>query len=97
MSSFQIRILSLLPVTMIPIYIAIFEEHGELPDIITVRRFSGKDAQDLEPYLMDFASYDVVSRYYSYALQYYKNSKNEIQWLPICGIRRRLLPTRHCL
>ena len=39
-----------------------FEEHGELPDIITVRRFSGKDAQDLEPYLMDFASYDVVSR-----------------------------------
>ena len=46
-----------------------FEEHGELPDIITVRRFSGKDAQDLEPYLMDFASYDVVSRYYSYALQ----------------------------
>ena len=51
-----------------------FEEHGELPDIITVRRFSGTDAQDLEPYLMDFASYDVVSRYYSYALQYYKNS-----------------------
>ena len=41
----------------------LFEEHGELPDIITVRRFSGKDAQDLEPYLMDFASYDVVSRY----------------------------------
>ena len=41
-----------------------FEEHGELPDIITVRRFSGKDAQDLQPYLMDFASYDVVSRYY---------------------------------
>ena len=57
-----------------------FEEHGELPDIITVRRFSGKDAQDLEPYLMDFASYDVVSRYYSYALQYYKNSKNIFKW-----------------
>ena len=51
-----------------------FEEHGELPDIITVRRFSGADAQDLQPYLMDFCSYDVVSKYYSYALQYYKNS-----------------------
>ena len=50
-----------------------FEEHGELPDIITVRRFSEADALDLQPYLMDFASYDVVSRYYSYALQYYKN------------------------
>lgn len=71
-----------------------FEEHGELPDIITVRRFSGKDAQDLEPYLMDFASYDVVSRYYSYALQYYKNSKNEIQWLPICGIPQTIIANK---
>ena len=71
-----------------------FEEHGELPDIITVRRFSGKDAQDLEPYLMDFASYDVVSRYYSYALQYYKNSKDEIQWLPICGIPQTIIANK---
>ena len=45
-----------------------FKEHGELPDIMTVRRFSGTDAQDLQPYLMDFASYDVVSKYYSYAV-----------------------------
>ena len=37
-------------------------EHGELPDIITVRRFSGTDAKDLQPYLMDFSSYDVVSK-----------------------------------
>ena len=71
-----------------------FEEHGELPDIITVRRFSGKDAQDLEPYLMDFASYDVVSRYYSYALQYYKNSKDEIQWLPVCGIPQTIIANK---
>ena len=71
-----------------------FEEHGELPDIITVRRFSGTDAQDLEPYLMDFASYDVVSRYYSYALQYYKNSKNEIQWLPICGMPQTIIANK---
>ena len=68
-----------------------FEEHGELPDIVTVRRFSGKDAQDLEPYLMDVASYDVVSWYYSYALRYYKNSKNEIQWLPICGMPQTII------
>lgn len=71
-----------------------FEEHGELPDIITVRRFSGTDAQDLQPYLMDFASYDVVSRYYSYALQYYKNSKDEIQWLPICGIPQTIIANK---
>ena len=30
-----------------------FKEHDELPDIITVRRFSGTDAQDLQPYLID--------------------------------------------
>ena len=71
-----------------------FEEHGELPDIITVRRFSGTDAQDLEPCLMDFASYDVVSRYYSYALQYYKNSKDEIQWLPICGMPQTIIANK---
>ena len=47
-----------------------FKEHGELPDIMTVRRFSGTDAQDLQPYLMDFASYDVVSKYYSYTLMF---------------------------
>ena len=71
-----------------------FEEHGELPDIITVRRFSGKDAQDLEPYLMDFASYDVVSKYYSYAVQYYKNEEDEIQWLPICGIPQTIIANK---
>ena len=71
-----------------------FEEHGELPDIITVRRFSGADAQDLQPYLMDFCSYDVVSKYYSYALQYYKNSEEESQWLPICGIPQTLIANK---
>ena len=71
-----------------------FEEHGELPDIITVRRFSGKDAQDLEPYLMDFASYDVVSKYYSYAVEYYKDTDNEIQWLPICALPQTIIANK---
>ena len=70
------------------------EEHGELPDVITVRRFSGTDAQDLQPYLMDFCSYDVVSRYYSYALQYYKNSDKEIQWLPVCGLPQTIIANK---
>ncbi len=71
-----------------------FKEHDELPDIITVRRFSGTDAQDLQPYLMDFASYDVVSKYYSYAVQYYKNEEDEIQWLPICGIPQTIIANK---
>lgn len=81
-------------VTMIPDLYSYMEEHGELPDVITVRRFSGTDAQDLQPYLMDFCSYDVVSRYYSYALQYYKNSDNEIQWLPVCGLPQTIIANK---
>ncbi len=67
------------------------EEHGELPDIITVRRFSGSDATDLQPYLMDFTSYDVVSEYTTYSLQYYKNKDSSINWLPICGIPQTII------
>ena len=74
-----------------------FKEHDELPDIITVRRFSGTDAQDLQPYLMDFASYDVVSKYYSYAVQYYKNAEDESSGCQSVVFRRRSLPTKHCL
>ena len=71
-----------------------FKEHGELPDIMTVRRFSGTDAQDLQPYLMDFASYDVVSKYYSYAVEYYKDTDGEIQWLPICAIPQTIIANK---
>ena len=71
-----------------------FKEHGELPDIMTVRRFSGTDAQDLQPYLMDFASYDVVSKYYSYAVEYYKDTDNEIQWLSICALPQTIIANK---
>ena len=62
------------------------QEHGQLPDIITTRRFSAGDANGLQPYLMDFSAYDVVSQYSPTALQYFKNVDGEIQWLPVCGI-----------
>ena len=67
-----------------------FEEHGELPDIITVRRFSGTDSQDLQPYLMDFASYDVVSNTI-------KIQKMKFSGFLFAVSRRQSLPTRHCL
>ncbi len=69
-------------------------ENGALPDIITVRRYAGTDAKDLQSYLMDFSSYDVVSEYSSYALQYYKNSDGEIKWLPICGIPQTIIANK---
>ena len=72
-------------------------EHGELPDIITVRRFSGTDAEDLQPYLMDFSAYDVASAYSSYALQYYKSESGEINWLPVCGIPQTIIANKTLL
>lgn len=69
-------------------------ENGELPDVITVRRYAGTDAKDLQSYLMDFSSYDIVSEYSSYSLQYYKNSEGEIKWLPICGIPQTIIANK---
>lgn len=60
-------------------------------DIITTRRFSAADAKNLSPYLMDLGSYDVVSSFYPYALQYYTNTDGEIQWLPVCGIPETMI------
>ncbi len=69
-------------------------EHGELPDIITVRRFAGTDTTDLQPYLMDFTSYDVTSEFSSYSLQYYKSSDGQCNWLPICGIPQTIIANK---
>ena len=69
-------------------------EHGDLPDIITTRRFSQKDAEALQPYLLDMGAYDVVSEYYPYALQYYADSDGAIKWLPVCGIPETIIANK---
>ncbi len=73
------------------------EKHGELPDIITTRRFSAADAKNLSPYLMDLGAYDVVSSFYPYILQYYTNTEGEIQWLPVCGIPETMIVNKTLL
>lgn len=72
-------------------------EHGDLPDIITTRRFSQKDAGVLQPYLLDMSAYDVVSEYYPYALQYYADSDGAIKWLPVCGIPETVIANKSLL
>lgn len=71
-----------------------YNEHGELPDIITVRRYSGTDAIDLKDELLDLSAYDIVSEFYNYALQYYYNSDNGINWLPVCGIPQTIIANK---
>ena len=71
-----------------------YNEHKELPDIITVRRYSGSDAIDLKDNLLDLGAYDIVSEFYNYALQYYYNSDNSINWLPVCGIPQTIIANK---
>lgn len=73
------------------------QEHGDLPDIITTRRFSSIDAGELQPYLLDFSAYDIVSQYYPYTVQYYSNTDGDIQWLPVCGIPETMIVNKTML
>ena len=70
------------------------EKHNDLPDIITTRRFSAKDAESLQPYLLDLGAHDIVSEYYPYALQYYTDSDGAIKWLPVCGIPETIIANK---
>ena len=69
-------------------------EHGELPDIMTVRRFAGTEARDLRSHLLDFDSFDVVTKFSSYSLQYYKGENNQVNWLPVCGIPQTIIANK---
>ncbi len=69
-------------------------EHGNLPDILTVRRFAGTEARDLQPHLLDLSAYDVVSEFSSYSLQYYKSADGQINWLPVCGIPQTIIANK---
>lgn len=70
------------------------EEHNALPDVITTRRFSEKDADLLQPYLLDLSAYNIVSDYYPYALQYYTDSDGTVRWLPVCGIPETIIANK---
>lgn len=69
-------------------------EHGELPDIMTVRRFAGTEARDLRSHLLDFDYFDVVTKFSSYSLQYYKGENNQVNWLPVCGIPQTIIANK---
>ena len=62
-----------------------YAENGELPDIITTRRFSVNDAASLQPYLMDLSSTEVAASFYTAYLENYRNADGSVNWLPACG------------
>lgn len=60
-------------------------EHGELPDIITTRRFSLYDAAGLKDQLMDLSDTEEAGAIYESYLGNFTNVDGTINWLPLCG------------
>lgn len=58
----------------------------QLPDIITINRFSQKDASGLAPYLMDVSQTEVAATFYANYLESYKEKDGAIRWLPMAAV-----------
>lgn len=57
-------------------------EHNDLPDILTIRRFSLSDAVSLKDTLLDLRSSDVATGYYQNYLQNFTYEDGTVNWLP---------------
>lgn len=60
-------------------------EHGELPDIITMRRFALHDAAEIKDQLMDLSTTEEAGAIYQSYLQDFTNIDGTVNWLPLCG------------
>lgn len=57
-------------------------ENDQLPDILTVRRFSLKDVEGIRDELMDLSDTEVANSYYQSYLRSYTYSDGTVNWLP---------------
>lgn len=61
------------------------QAHGDLPDILSVRRFALKDAVLLKDYLYDLSNTELASTYYGTFLDSYTYDDGTVNWLPACA------------
>lgn len=61
------------------------QEHDDMPDILSVRRFALKDAVQLKDYLYDLSNTDLASTYYGTYLDNYTYDDGTVNWLPACA------------
>lgn len=61
------------------------KDNGALPDIITNRRFSLYDAENLQDQLLDLSGTEEAGSIYLSYLENYTNSDGTVNWLPLCG------------
>lgn len=66
-------------------YYRYLNDHDDLPDILTVRRFSLKDAVLIKDYLYDLCDTELASTFYGTYLDNYTYDDGTINWLPACA------------
>ena len=75
-------------------YYKFLKENGQLPDIITCRRFALHDAVELKDKLLDLASTEAAATIYLGYLENYKYPDGTINWLPVCGEADNLIANK---
>lgn len=77
------------------------ESRGDLPDILTVRRFSLNDVEPWKDSLMDLSASELANTYHQSYLRSYTYSDGTVNWLPASAevdsilINQRLLEENH--
>lgn len=61
------------------------QEHSDMPDILTVRRFALKDAVLLSDYLYDLSNTELANSFYGSYLDSYTYDDGSVNWLPTCA------------
>ena len=61
------------------------QDHDDMPDILTVRRFALKDAVLLKDYLYDLSNTELAATYYGSYLDSYTYDDGSVNWLPTCA------------
>ena len=66
-------------------FLTMLNEHGELPDIMCMRRFSLNDAKYIRSNLMDLSRTEVAATFHSSILEHNRAEDGSIRWLPSCA------------
>ena len=61
------------------------QDHDDMPDILTVRRFALKDAVLLKDYLYDLSNTELATTYFGSYLDSYTYDDGSVNWLPTCA------------
>ena len=75
-------------------FLTMLNEHGELPDIMCMRRFSLNDAKYIRSNLMDLSRTEVAATFHSSILEQNRDEDGSIRWLPSCAEVDGLLASR---